>query len=138
MIYTSVKVTIKSNMASIDNKILLYRGDKNIEIQIEVVNVLYKQYKEESDNVTYNSSASYAQLFMRKPDGTCVAGDIIKTKDNKIIFVIPETMVDETSEIGAYSFQIRLFDETQKSHVTLPPVMDGILVKESIMEGADF
>ena len=29
MIYTSVKVTIKNHVASIDNKVIIYRGDKN-------------------------------------------------------------------------------------------------------------
>lgn len=136
MIYTSAKVTIKNNTASIDNKILLYRGDKNIEIQIEIVDAIYKQYKQENDNVIYNMGASYAQLFVKKPDGTFVTGDIIKTKNDKIIFVMPEEMINDKSEIGNYSFQIRLFDETKASYVTIPPVIDGIVVQESFMEGA--
>ena len=64
MIYTSVKVTIKNHVASIDNKIIIYRGDKNIEVQFEIVESLYRQYKLEGSNTIDNSETSSGVSFI--------------------------------------------------------------------------
>ena len=132
MIYTSVKVTIKNHKASIDNKVIIYRGDKNIEVQFEIVESLFRQYKLEGSNTIDNLGASHGQLIVQKPDYTYVFTDVVPTKDGKIIFTIPASLVDEESEVGEFTFQIRLFDDTQDSRVTLPPVEGGIVVKEPI------
>ena len=132
MIYTSVKVTIKNHVASIDNKIIIYRGDKNIEVQFEIVESLFRQYKLEGSNTIDNLGASHGQLIVQKPDYTYVFTDVVPTKDGKIIFTIPASLVDEESEVGEFAFQIRLIDELQDSRVTLPPVEGGIVVKEPI------
>ena len=132
MIYTSVKVTIKNHVASIDNKIIIYRGDKNIEVQFEIVESLFRQYKLEGSNTIDNLGASHGQLIIQKPDYTYVFTDVVPTKDGKIIFTIPASLVDEESEVGEFTFQIRLIDELQDSRVTLPPVEGGIVVKEPI------
>ena len=132
MIYTSVKVTIKNHKASIDNKIILYRGDKNVEVQFEIVESLFRQYKLEGSNTIDNLGASHGQLIIQKPDWSHVFSEIAPTKDGKIIFTIPADLVDEESEVGEFTFQIRLFDESQDSRVTLPPVEGGIIVEEPI------
>ena len=41
-------------------------------------------------------------------------------------------MIDEIAEVGNYTFQIRLFDESMNSRVTLPKVDDGIEIREPI------
>ena len=42
-------------------------------------------------------------------------------------------MTDENIDLGSYTFQIRLYDETQNSRITLPPVVDGIIIYDSIV-----
>lgn len=132
MIYTSVKVTIKNHKASIDNKIILYRGDKNVEIQFEIVESLYRQYKLEGSNTIMNLGASHGQLVVQKPDWTYLFSEVTPTKDGKVVFTIPAELIDEETEVGEYTFQIRLFDEAQTSRVTLPPVEGGIIIEEPI------
>lgn len=132
MIYTSVKVTIKNHKASIDNKIILYRGDKNIEVQFEIVESLYRQYKLEGSNTIENLGASYGQLVVQTPDYNYLFSEVVPTKNGKVIFTIPASLVDEETEVGEFTFQIRLFDESQSSRVTLPPVEGGIIVEEPI------
>lgn len=135
MIYTVSKVTIQSNYkATLDRIITLYKGDKNIEIQFEIVESIFRQYKQEGGNTIDNLHASYGQLVIQKPDYTCAISEIAPTKDGRIVFVIPPEMTDENIELGAYTFQIRLFDETQASRVTLPPVQDGIVILAPITE----
>lgn len=135
MIYTVSKVTIQSNYkATLDRKITLYKGDKNIEIQFEILEGIFRQYKQEGANTIVNLHASYGQLVIQKPDYTCAISEIAPTKDGRIVFVIPPEMTDEDVELGSYTFQIRLFDETQASRVTLPPVQDGIVILAPITE----
>lgn len=135
MIYTTSKVTIKDYQATIDKTIILYRGDRNVEIQFEILESLYRQYKVEGSNVILNLDASYGQLVVRKPDNTHILSDIVPTQDGKVIFTIPGELIDETVEIGQYTFQIRLYNHDQTSRVTLPPVVGGIDIVEPIASG---
>lgn len=137
MIYTRVKVFIKDQTANIDRPIFLYRGDKNVEVQFELIDSLYKQYKYEGPNVIDNLGASYGQLVIQKPDYTYMISDITATNNGVIIFTIPAEMVDEKIEVGAYTFQIRLYNESQESRVTLAPVKGGIILAEPIASEED-
>ena len=132
MIYTAVKVTIKNYEATMNNNIILYRGDKNVEIQFEILESLYRQYRNTGTNVILNLDASFGQLVVRKPDDSYVFSEVTATKEGKVVFTIPGDMIDETAELGSYTFQIRLYDETQESRVTLPPVVGGIEIVEPI------
>ena len=132
MIYTASKVTIKNYQATIDKTIILYRGDRNVEIQFEILESVYRQYKVEGTNVILNLNASYGQLVIQKPDNTHILGDIVPTQDGKVIFTIPGEIIDETVEVGQYTFQIWLYDDNKPSRVTLPPVVGGIDIVEPI------
>lgn len=133
MIYTKCNVRINNDTATIDHKILLYKGDKNIEVQFKIVESLYKQYKIDGVNIILNLDASYGQLVIDGPNRS-IFSEITPTKDGEIILTIPEEMTDEDIEIGQYSFQIRLFDETKISRVTLPPVQNGLEIREPIAD----
>lgn len=132
MIYTTAKVTIKNYQATIDKPIVLYRGDRNVEIQFEILESVYRQYRVEGTNVILNLNASYGQLVVQKPDHTHILSDITPTKDGKVIFTIPGELIDETVEVGQYTFQIRLYNDDQTSRVSLPPVVGGIDIVEPI------
>lgn len=132
MIYTASKVTIKNYQATIDKTIILYRGDRNVEIQFEILESVYRQYKVEGSNVILNLNASYGQLVVQKPDYTHILSDIVPTQDGKVIFTIPGELIDESVEVGQYTFQIRLYNDDQTSRVTLPPVVGGIDIVEPI------
>lgn len=132
MIYTASKVTIKNYQATIDKTIILYRGDRNVEIQFEILESVYRQYRVEGTNVILNLNASYGQLVVQKPDYTHILSDIVPTQDGKVIFTIPGELIDETVEVGQYTFQIRLYNDDKTSRVTLPPVVGGIDIVEPI------
>lgn len=132
MIYTTSKVVIKNYQATIDKTIILYRGDRNVEIQFEILESVYRQYKVEGTNIISNLNASYGQLVIQKPDYTHILSDIAPTQDGKVIFTIPGELIDETVEVGQYTFQIRLYNDDKTSRVTLPPVVGGIDIVEPI------
>lgn len=132
MIYTASKVTIKNYQATIDKTIILYRGDRNVEIQFEILESVYRQYRVEGTNIISNLNASYGQLVVQKPDYTHILSDIVPTQDGKVIFTIPGELIDESVEVGQYTFQIRLYNDDKTSRVTLPPVAGGIDIVEPI------
>lgn len=130
MIYTERLVTIKDSGASIDSVVVLYRGDKDVEIIFKIVDSKFKFNK---GNVIDNTQAAYCQLAILNPNGSNVYSEITACDEGKVTFMMTGEMMDELSEIGKYSFHIRLYDDDQSSRVTLPPVMDGIEVREPLI-----
>lgn len=132
MIYAIAKMTVKTYESTLDKPIILYRGDKNVEIMFQIYESGFKQYKNEGGNIILNLNATYGQFVARKPDGTPIVSEITETKDGKVVFVIPPELIDETTEVGRYTFQIRLYNEAMDSRVTLPAVVEGIEIIEPI------
>ena len=130
MIHTERKVTVKTENCTVDIPIILYRGDGGIEINFEILDNRFKFTS--TMNYIQNSQASYGQLVIKNPNGTSTFSEVNRCKSGKVILTITKSMIDEIEEVGAYSFQIRLFDEEQTSRITLPPIVSGIIIKEPI------
>ena len=132
MIYTTAELTIKNNSTFLDKPIILYRGDKNVEVQFILKERIFAQYEINEQNIIDELDASFGQIVFVNPSGNVRSSDIAATRDGKVIFVIPKEMIDEKSEVGIYTLQIRLYDKQQTSRVTLPPCVDGLIVREPI------
>ena len=135
MIFTKRKITITGDKASIDKQIVLYRGDREIEVQFEIV---YETIKYRMSNTIEDANASFGQLVIQNNSTPIpTVTDVSPTSEGTVIFKFTKEMIDEISELGEYSFQIRLFDDTQTSRITTPIVENGIAIKEplSIYEG---
>lgn len=133
MIYTDRTVTISDTISNIDKKIFLYRGDKEVEVRFTILNSEYKYKSTLGANVIERTDASWAQLVIKKPNtDTVLLSDICETSDGKVVLNITGEMIDEISELGEYTFQIRLYDESRYSRITIPEVIGGIVVKEPI------
>ena len=135
MIFSKRKITITGDKASIDKQVVLYRGDREIEIQFEIV---YEVIKYRTSNTIEDVNASFGQLVIQNNSApTPIVTDISPTSEGVVIFKFTKEMIDEISELGEYSFQIRLFDDTQTSRITTPIIENGIMIKEplSIYEG---
>ena len=133
MIFTERKITISNNTSSIDKQIVLYRGDKNVEIRFTISEFPFKYSKINETNVIDSTEASFGQLVIKVPnDKAPIFSDIVSTKNGLVVFTITGEMINEISEIGSYDFQIRLFDEEQNSRATIPPIEKGIEIREPI------
>ena len=134
MIFTDRTVKVKKGVSSINEPIILYRGDKEVEIRFtlkEKEPFIFN--KETESNIIENSEAAYGQLVIKTPnDLPAIFSEVAPTNEGKIVFKITGEMIDEITEVGNYSFQIRLFDETINSRVTLPEVNGGIEIREPI------
>ena len=135
MIFTNRKITISGDKASMDKQIVLYRGDREVEVQFEIV---YEAIKYRTTNAIESINASFGQLVIQNESAEIpTVTSVSPTNEGVIIFKFTKEMIDELPELGIYNFQIRLFDDTQTSRITIPIVENSIIIKEplSISEG---
>ena len=134
MIFTDRTVIVQKGTSSINDTIVLYRGDKNVEIRFTLSEGSPFRYGSgASPNIIEKTEAAYGQLVIKTPNHLPpIFSEVAPTNEGKIVFKITGEMIDEIDEVGNYSFQIRLFDESKNSRVTLPEVDNGIEIREAI------
>lgn len=132
MVFTERTVRILNSEANIDTPIILYRGDRQVEILFKIVDSKYK-FSSEKGNYIKNVEASFGQLAIDCPDGSDVFTDVTPCIDGAVTFTITGEMIDELYEVGNYSFHIRLFNNDKTSRITIPPIMNGIEIKEPLV-----
>ena len=133
MIFTERTIKIANDVCQIDNPIVLYRGDYNVEIRFTIIECPYKYSTKNSSNIIETVDASYGQLVIKVPnDGSPIFSDVVETKEGSVVFTLSGEMIDESIEVGDYTFQIRLFDANRESRATIPPVENGISIREPI------
>ena len=93
MIYTERTITVNSNTSKIDSPIILYRGDRNIGLRLKIVNNIFQH-------------AIYAQLIL-KNQNKIITMDIAKLQNDILEINLPTEFIDEISEVGLYTIQIR-------------------------------
>ena len=132
MIFTERTIMVVNDRAKIDKPLILYRGDKNIELKITIAESQFKFRNTDASNVIETTDASYAQLVINTPYNSPIFSDVAVTKNGAVIFVITEAMIDEIREVGAYEIQIRLLDDNKQSRASIPPVSNAIEIREPI------
>ena len=126
MIYANAKLTIKENESVCDSTIVLYRGDRNVQIRFILVNNIFKVVNQ-----------TYAQMIIIRPSKESLFTKTERIENNTVVLTITEEMIDELKEVGSYTFQIRLYDDTRTSRITLPPCNAGLYVEEPIAIESD-
>ena len=121
MLYAKIVLTIKQDETVSDSKMLLFRGDKNVDVEFTL---------KSRDYVL--SESTYAQLILTRPYASTIFSDLFEINQNKVSIRITDDMIDGMDEKGAYTIQIRLFDDEQIARVTLPPCRDVIYIMEPI------
>ena len=133
MILTERTITIIDHNSTIDSPIVLYRGDKNVELKLNIKESRFQFRDDDSTNLIETAQASYGQLIIQTPNqNEPIFSEITATKKGYIIFVITAEMIDEIDEVGNYTFQVRLLDSNKRSRATIPPVVNGIEIREPI------
>lgn len=118
MIYTERTIIANHNTSKIDSPIILYRGDKNIALRLKIVNNIFQH-------------AIYAQLIL-KNQNKIITMDIAKLQNDVLEINVPTEFMDEVTEVGMYTIQIRLFNEDQTSVATLPEIIQALEIREPI------
>ena len=131
MIHANRVVTVGEQESIIDRPIILYRGDREVEIEFELVGNEFT-FSEEG-NLIKSVNASHGQLVLNTPSGEHMFSELAECHEGKVVFVVTKEMIDEFIEMGFYSFQIRLYDSVEmKSRVTIPPVLSGFDIRNPI------
>ena len=136
MFYGNRVITVSSETATINKPVILYRGDYNVEVKFQIIEIPYTQ-KVNTTDLLAGSDASFGQLLIRIVDGAPIFSEITEIDNNSITFTFTADMLDEVEEVGDYDLQIRLFDEDRTSRVTLPPISGALKVKEGFAVGDD-
>ena len=128
MFFTEKRITIKKRSSKIDSPIVLYRGDKNIEVRFSINN----------NPFTNTSQNIYGQLIMHLPNTDITLFSNVNAFINDIVkFILPEDIMNDIVEVGTYNLQLRLFNEDKTSVITIPPIEKGLDIREPIaIEGA--
>lgn len=130
MIFTDRKITIRNGKSSINEPVILYRGDFEVSIRFTIMESKFR-FKS-GVNLVDSEKASYGQLAILAPYGGNVFSEVVKCEDGTVTFTLTKEMIDQLEEVGLYSFQIRLFDYYKESRVSIPPVEFGIEVREPV------
>ena len=130
MIHTIRTVAVGDQESKIDSPIILYRGDREVEVEFTINGSKFTFTN--GGNVIKSTNATHGQLVINTPTGENMFSEVTECHNGKVVFVITKEMIDELIEVGFYSFQIRLFDESQISRVTIPPVLKGIDIRNPI------
>ena len=130
MIFTDRKITIRNGKSSINEPVILYRGDYEVSIRFTIMESKFR-FKS-GVNLVDSEKASHGQLAILAPYGGNVFSEIVKCEDGTVTFTLTKEMIDQLEEVGLYSFQIRLFDYYRESRVSIPPVEFGIEVREPV------
>lgn len=130
MIFTNRTITVRKGESRIDEPIVVYRGDYELEVRFTILNSKFN-FKS-GTNMIETEKASYGQLAILTPYGGNIFSDIVKCNDGSVTFVLTAEMLNQIEEVGLYSFQIRLMDYNKESRVSIPPIEFGIEVREPI------
>ena len=123
MLSTECIISIKRGTSKINAPIVLYRGDKNIEVKFHIKN----------NPFIADSSIKYGQLIIRLPEaGIVIFSQINKFDEEVVSFILPEDMMDEIIEVGLYTIQLRFYNEDKSSVATLPEIAQALDIREPI------
>ena len=141
-------IFVRNGEATIDEPIIIYKGDKEIKIEFTIYQTLCKYSAVVNDDLIKASGSSFAQLVIKVPkrlpiseeEPLCtkitdvpIFSEIVQiNKKGELVLKITKEMIDEFEEIDLYDFQIRLFDKEKISRNTLPIVYRGIEYREPI------
>ena len=134
MIYTTREININGNTATIDEDIYLFKQDSNIELKFILNNKKFTFQTVESSNIIESSNASYFRVKLLNPNKKAINFPIQKVTDNFIVLLITEELIDEDTEVGDYTIQIRLYDKDKNSKLTLPAITNCIHIQQPIFD----
>lgn len=130
MIFTNRIITVTKDESKIDEPIIVYRGDYELEVKITILNSRFK-FKNNT-NLIETENAAFGQLAILTPYDGNIFSSVSECNDGTVSFLLTKEMLDQIEEVGLYSFQIRLFDHNKESRISIPPIKCGIEVREPI------
>ena len=136
MINKKVILTVDASntYASLDNEINVFRGDGNINLEIELVQKVFQFGRPMTRAMVFSDSITSASVDVVKPLGNeYFVLEAVELVDNVFNIKLDKTWIDGVSELGEYKLQINLLDnEGNKASLpyfsinVLPTLVDSI------------
>lgn len=123
MLSTNKIIRMTNGESKINSPIILYRGDRNIEAKFQIKN----------NPFIPDSSIKYGQLIIELPEAGIVNFSTVNEFNGETVsFILPSEMMDEITEVGLYTLQLRLYNEDKTSVATLPEIAQALDIREPI------
>ena len=123
-------ITVKNNIATLDNPLYLYTGDGDITCLFTI-----KEIKKSAKFGQINTSnlitegVGYGEVRIYKPDDVLVFTARAEIIDDKLQALFSFTNIDQLTEAGIHQLQIHLYDAEagERNRFTIPPVELNVL-----------
>lgn len=129
-IYYEYIITVDGNTSSLNRDIYIYKNNKNIDYYFIINNAAFNFDDLSSDDGVI---APYASVKLLDPNGKKLMTKKANIINGKVHLKINETLIDEDTEVGSYSFQIDLYDG-ENGRVSIPPVINKLHVLDPIFD----
>lgn len=131
-----VTLVVTGKTAKFNDKVYIFKGDKDIQLNIEIIDTKMKYSRTNpSGNVLLPlPSNCYAKVGLLKPKGEQIIRERVPIVDNKVAFVIDESICDELEEIGIHKIQIQIWatNEETSPRWTLPSAAELEVLKPDV------
>lgn len=111
-------VTIKDDVATLNERIFIYENDKGIDLFFELKE---DKYKFENHNLLKNVNEGIGTVTIINPLGVELPQFKSEIIDGKIKFTITSDLTDEITEVGVYKLQFHIGD-AKCCEYTIPPI----------------
>ena len=123
-------ITVKNNIATLDNPLYLYTGDGDITCLFTI-----KEIKKSAKFGQINTSnlitegVGYGEVRIYKPDDVLVFTARAEIIDDKLQALFSFTNIDQLTKAGIHQLQIHLYDAEagERNRFTIPPVELNVL-----------
>lgn len=131
-----VKLVVNGKTAKFDEQIYIFRGDRDIQLNITIVETKMKFNRNDTaGNVLAPLPKDcYARVGIRKPKGGQVIRTRVPIEDDVVKFVIDSSICDEMDEIGIHKIQIQIYalDDDSSPRWTLPSSAELEVLKPDV------
>ena len=120
-------ITVKNNIATLDNPLYLYTGDGDITCLFTIKEIKKSaKFGQISQTNLITEGVGYGEVRIYKPDDVLVFTDRAEIIDDKLQATFSLTNIDQLTEAGIHQLQIHLYDEDENAvksnRFTIPPV----------------
>ena len=123
-------ITVKNNIATLDNPLYLYTGDGDITCLFTIREIkkaaTFGQINQQN---LITEGVGYGEVRIYKPDDVLVFTSRAEIIDDKLQALFSFTNIDQLTEAGVHQLQIHLYDADagERNRFTIPPVDLNVL-----------
>ena len=123
-------ITVKNNIATLDNPLYLYTGDGSITCLFTIKEIKKAAtFGKITPTNLITEGVGYGEVRIYKPDDQLVYTERAEIIDDKLQALFSFENIDQLTEAGIHQLQIHLYDENEgeRNRFTIPPVELNVL-----------